>query len=361
VKLGLNGRYRAARLTGVQRFAHGLCDALMQRTDTVLFLPSDASSDNLPDHVRVVRGTLRGHPWEQLELPGMVREAGADLLFNPANSGPWSGARHALMVHDVLPLTDPRWFSRRYSLWQNHALRSAIARSSHVFTSTHYTAGQVLMTCAGTPQQMHVITQGLEPFQAPAAHADVARVRECFGLHVPYFLFVGWGDARKNFELLIAAMNELQPSGHFQLVAVGKPATRIHGRRKIAEQDWLRLLGAVTDEELRALYTGALALCFPSQAEGFGRPPLEALACGTPALVGDYPAAREVLGQAVPILPLEVTPWSQHMRQLLNESGERSRLVLCAGSLLEGFDWGRAADQVLGALQAPGASWKVVA
>ena len=361
--LGLNGRYRAARLTGVQRFAHGLCDALMERCDTVLFLPADASADNVADHVRVMRGTLRGHAWEQLELPGMVRAAGADLLFNPANSGPWSGGRHALMVHDVLPLTHPRFFSRRYALWQRHGLRSAMARASHIFTLTRHTADQIVLTGAVTRPHVHVVTQGLEPFHAPAPADHVAQVRARFKLAAPYFLFVGLGDPRKNVELMLDAMRELQPDGRFLLAAVGKRAPRIHGRRpnNVEGLPWLRVLEQVSDAELRALYSGALALCFPSRAEGFGRPPLEALACGSPALVGDYPAAHELLGSAVPILPFEVAPWVEHMRQLLHDSDQRARLVQRGAALLDSFDWGLAADQVLSALQSTSARRKVVA
>ena len=125
---------------------------------------------------------------------------------------------------------------------------------------------------------------------------------------------------------------------------------------------WLRVLDQATDADLHALYSGALALCFPSLDEGFGRPPLEAIGCGTPALVGDYPAARELLGAAAPVLPYEVSPWVEHMRRLLDDPYERTRLVQRAHGLLERFDWGLAAEQVLTALQSNvGARWKVLA
>jgi glycosyltransferase involved in cell wall biosynthesis len=354
MKLGLNGRYRAARLTGVQRFAHGLCDVLLERTDAVLFLPADAGSAGVPAHVTVKQGVLRGHAWEQLELPGMVRAAGVDVLLNPANSGPWSGDRHALMVHDVLPLTHPHWFARRYALWQKHALRSALRRASHVFTSTEHTAGQIVRVSGMAAQRVHVITQGLHPFHSPAADAEVDAVRERFAVRLPYFLFVGLGDPRKNIELLLSAAAQLQTQHEFLVVAVGRRTSRIHGWRsdRLSALPWLRVVEQVSDAELRALYTGSVALCFPSLAEGFGRPPLEALACGAPALVGDYAAARELLGTTVPILPYDRAAWAEQMGRLLSEPDQRARLTEQASVLLEQFDWGRAAEQVLLALQA---------
>jgi glycosyltransferase involved in cell wall biosynthesis len=364
MKLGINGRFLAARLTGVQRFAHELTNALVERTDTVMFVPANAPQPALPERVRVMRGVLRGHAWEQLELPGMVRVADADVLLNPANSAPWSGGRHALFVHDVLPLTHPHWFTRRYALWQKHALRSALARASHVFTSTNCTAEQIVQAGGITRQRVHVVTQGLQPFHAPASKAEVEALHTRLGLDAPYFVFVGLGDPRKNIELLLRVLGQLQPPRRFMLVAVGKRARRIHSRRsaEFLALPWLRVLEQPTDAELRALYSGALALCFPSLAEGFGRPPLEALACGTPALVGDYPAAREVLGTLVPILPYDATPWIEQLRRLLDDPFERTRLTQRAVPLLEPFDWGLAADQVLSTLQANASTrWKVIA
>ncbi len=364
MNLGINGRFLAARLTGVQRFAHGLCGALLERSDAVMFVPSGAPTGELPAHVRVLRGVLRGHAWEQLELPGQVRAAGVDLLLNPANSAPWSGGRHALVVHDVLPLTHPQWFARRYALFQRHALRSALARASHVFTSTQWTAEQIVRAGRITRQRVHIVTQGLDPFQSPASAADVAAVRARLGLEEPYFLFVGLGDPRKNIELLLQALGELQPPRRFLLVAVGKRAPRIHSRRSVdfSALPWLRVLEQVSDAELHALYSGALALCFPSLAEGFGRPPLEALACGAPAVVGDYATAREVLGTAVPILPHEVAPWVEQLGRLLDDPFERARLVERGAVLLHQFDWRLAAEQVLGALQHNATTrWQVTA
>ncbi|MGH7467535.1 MAG: glycosyltransferase family 4 protein [Longimicrobiales bacterium] len=362
MKLGLNGRFLAARLTGVQRVAHGLCGALFERTDAALFVPANARVGELPGHVRVLRGVLRGHAWEQLELPRMARAAQIDLLINPANSGPWTGSPHALFVHDVLPLTHPQWFSRSYALFQRHALRWALARASHVFTSTHCTAEQILRI-SGAPPRVHVVTQGLQPFHAPASAADVTRVRAQLDLEGPFFLFVGLGDGRKNMELLVRALREVQATRRFTLVAVGKRARRIHSRSaELGALPWLRVVEHATDAELRALYSGALALCFPSWAEGFGRPPLEALACGAPAVVGDYAAAHELLGDAVPILPFQAAPWIEQLRRLLDDPMERTRLVQRGTAQLERFDWGLAAEQMLSALKVNvNSPWRVTA
>ena len=352
MRIGINGRFYAARLTGVQRFARELCNALYHRTETVLFLPADADVSNLPADLRVVRGTARGHIWEQLELPRRAAAEDLHALLHPANTVPRAGDRNAVVVHDVLPLTEPHWFSSRYVLWHRHVVRPAIARARTVFTCSQWSADQIIQSCGVAPGHLGVITQGLAPFDAPARSDAVAMVRERFGIAGRYLLCVGAGDARKNVLLIAKAVAEVRRTHpDLMLVAVGANDPRIHQQvARDANADWIRSVGSIDDDSLRALYTGATALCFPSLAEGFGRPPLEALACGTPAIAGDYGAAREVLGDSVPILPHEPAPWVALVRELLERPATRVELVSRGTPRLSQFSWERAADQLLSAL-----------
>jgi glycosyltransferase involved in cell wall biosynthesis len=104
----------------------------------------------------------------------------------------------------------------------------------------------------------------------------------------------------------------------------------------------VRVLGHVDDDELHALYTAASVLCFPSRAEGFGRPPLEALACGTPAVVADYPAAEEVMGDVARIVPLNADAWVDALSSILREE----RRPDLRGSLTARHRWDVAAEMV---------------
>jgi glycosyltransferase involved in cell wall biosynthesis len=348
--LGINGRFYAAQLTGVQRFAHELCAELYDRAEVVLFLPADAVVPEDP-RAYVVRGSMRGHLWEQLELPELAAAEGLDWLLHPANTLPRAGTRNAVVVHDVFPLTHPHWFSRRYALWHRYFMAQAVARAHGVITSSKWSAGEIARACDVSPDRLHVITQGLSPFDAPATASAVVETLARHGIAWPYLLCVGAGDARKNTDLIVRVMTELRrdhPS--LTLVAVGKRNKRIHGGRDQQWPDWVHVVGHVSDADLRALYTGAVALCFPSLAEGFGRPPLEALACGTPAVAGEYAAAQEILGDAVPILPHAVEPWMTFLRELLSRPELRDELVLRAAPLLTRLRWSLAAEQLLHAL-----------
>ena len=352
MRIGINGRFLAAPLTGVQRFARELTAALAERTDIILLAPANADMPAFsPATVRV--GILRGQAWEQIELPRTALGLRCDVVLHPANSVPLAGTRNVVMVHDVLPLTDPQWFSPLYAFWHRRVMARSIAGAAHVLAPTSWVAGEVARECRVPAERISVITQGLEPFGAPATDLEIEQVRRRFALHGNYLLAVGDGDPRKNIEFLLPVVSALRTSADpmLELAIVAAKRGRAHTASQVEWPAWVRRIIEPTDAELRALYTGARTLCFPSRAEGFGRPPLEALSCGTPAVVSGYAAAHEVFGSAVPLLPLETKAWVEVLTPLLSRFDARSAAVQSAQPLLSGYTWDRCADQVVQACQ----------
>ena len=134
MRIGINGRFYGAPLTGVQRFSRELSTRIYDRERAVLFLPQGTEPPvGLPTRVDVVVGRTRGHRWEQLELPG-VAAASCDVLVNPANTCPLRGQGHVVIVHDVLPLTHPDWFDRAFALWYRWVVRRAVRGAARVLT-----------------------------------------------------------------------------------------------------------------------------------------------------------------------------------------------------------------------------------
>jgi glycosyltransferase involved in cell wall biosynthesis len=318
----VNGRFYAAPMTGVQRFAREVAARLLP--GATLFLPAGAEPPTgLPADTRVVRGRLRGHAWEQLELPGAARRDGCDSLLHMAGTAPLGSAGGVLVVHDVLPLTHPAWFTRAFRLWRRAVLHRTAPRAGRVVTGSAWARREIVRTLGISPAKVVVAAQGLAPFDRPAARAEVERVRAAFGLPERFLLAVGAGDPRKNLPFLGAVLHRWRERGAEPppLVVVGEPNPRLFS----PSGGWpagtdVRLAGRVDDADLHALYTAASALCFPSRAEGFGRPPLEARACGTPAVVADYEAAAEVLEGDARILPLDPDAWVDALEAALAES-----------------------------------------
>src|SRR5262245_58210111 len=267
MKIGINGRFHAARLAGVQRVASEVARELYPRAKTVLFLPADAAEPGRGP-AQVVRGRQRGHVFEQVELNTLARTHGCDVLLHPANTAPVQGGPHIVIVHDVLPLTHPEWFTRKYVWWQRHVVQRALRNATHILTSTAWSADQIASACSIPSERISLLPQGLAPFVTPADPGDVLGTRARLSLQQPYFLAVGWGDPRKNLRFLLPVIETLRATRDVRLVIVGARNPRVHRAPDFQLPHWAHHIPRIDDEQLRALYTGAVALCFPSLAEG---------------------------------------------------------------------------------------------
>jgi glycosyltransferase involved in cell wall biosynthesis len=347
MRLGISGRFYGADVTGVQRFAREVAKRLMQRTDVTLLLPRGIQR---PDEEAgaIRQGRLRGHTWEQLEAPAMARNAGVDLTLHLSGTAPVRGAPMVMAVHDVLPLTNPEWFSWRFARWYSFVLRNAVPRAAGIITVSEWSKREIVRTLRVSEHRVHVVLQGIGPFDSPAAEGDVRSVRERWSLPERFILTLGANDPRKNVGFVSDVMSSWarrwgDPPA---VVVAGGQAPRVHGHSH-ADVAGARVLGRVTDDELRALYTAATAVCFPARGEGFGRVPLEAAACGTPSLVGNYGSAREAIDGAAVILPLDPAAWAESLHDLVHDAAARNAVVTRARKRTALMSWDACADHIL--------------
>jgi glycosyltransferase involved in cell wall biosynthesis len=247
-------------------------------------------------------GKLGDHIWEQAVLP---RYAGRRPLLSLTNTGPVAARCAALMVHDLGPLVGPHWFAPSMQLYGRLTLAAA-RRARVVIVPSHQIAGE-LQARGVDGAAIHVLREAVDPSWAPADADSVAEVRARLGIGGPFVLVVGWADPRKDTRTAaLAHLLAAQRVPH-TLVLAGLPHANF-GSADVPAAPSMVLAGYVSDPDLRALMTGASALVYPSRYEGFGLPPLEAWACGTPAIVADTPAVREATeGLAVYVPPGDVT------------------------------------------------------
>ena len=269
---------------GVARAVSGLRDALAARDDVELVELSHPRRA-VP---RVVRGLDRELRWFWLGLPRALRGSRPDLLHLPAAVGPWRAPVPLVVtVHDVMALEHPEWFSRANALQQRLALPRLARSARRVLVPSRYTAERLLAATGIGGDRVRVAPWGVDVGFAPGPVDEAVLARH--GVERPYLLAVGTLQPRKGLEELLEAV------GDRRLVVVGA-----RGWRDEAIAERLRgralLTGRVDDDELVALLRGADALVHAAHEEGFGFPPLEAMACGTPVVAYRSSSVPEVVG-----------------------------------------------------------------
>jgi glycosyltransferase involved in cell wall biosynthesis len=311
--LVVNGRFLAGRPTGLHRTARSLlAAALGQGLDAAVIAPAGTDDPLVGRTLPSSRGRAGGQVFEQVLLPAA---AGRRPILSLTNTAPLAARRSAVMVHDLAPLVGPQWFAGSMRAYRLVVTRAAL-RAELVLTVSTPVAAE-LADLGVDPARIAVVPPALDPLFFPAPDADVARVRDRLALHGPYLLLVGWADPRKDLATALAAHRTALRAVDHRLVLVGGTHPAFAPVSAPVEQGVLHA-GYVSDGELRALLTGAAALLYPTRYEGFGLPPLEARACGTPALVSDLPVLRESGGDAgIYLPPGDVAAWTEAVIDVL--------------------------------------------
>ena len=243
---------------GIGRYATCLLAALRETTP---------AGNSLVEGTRPRRGDVFHSPW----IDGA-------LLRPPGPQG--------VTLHDVVPLKRRSEYLRSGIRFRMRYL--AVGRSARVIVPTAVVAGEVVEHVGIDAERIVVIHEAPASAMYERGADEIAAARARHGLPEAYLVWVGGlqtPDPRKRIAALARAPSELP------LVLVGATKPWAH------ELPGVTLTGFVCDDELAAIYSGAHALVFPSDDEGFGLPTVEALACGTPVVASDIPVLREVLGE----------------------------------------------------------------
>ncbi len=282
----VNGRFYAHRPTGMQRYALEVSSR-------------GPASARIVKPNRSLRGGI-GHMWEQVYLPVAT---GRDLLWSPNNTGPLAVTRQICTIHDLIPLDHPEWFSPNFVALYRWLLPRLAARLRHVIAISEFTKSRVIQLLKVDERRVTVIPNGVDATFCPQPAQKIEALRRSLGIGSrPYALCVGSLEPRKNLKTLLKAWTLLPEStrGEFQLLvagAKGNPGVfRDAGIDNVPAD--VVLTGYVAQEQLPVLYAGAAVFVYPSLYEGFGLPPLEAMACGVPVVTSNTSSIPEVVKQA---------------------------------------------------------------
>jgi glycosyltransferase involved in cell wall biosynthesis len=265
--------------------------------------------------------------WEQVCQPLAARRQRLDLLHAPVNVGPMVTACPLVVtVHDLSFVRYPQMFTRARQTYLQRFTRWTLARAQAVIADSASTRRDLIALLGAPEERVVVVHAGIDEELAPVTDEDALEsFRRRHDLPREMILFLGTLEPRKNIPTLIEAYGQLYRAGrvaHTLVIAGGKGwlYDEVYATvERLGLQDAVRFAGYVAAEELPLWYSAADLFCYPSFYEGFGLPPLEAMACGIPVVCSNASSLPEVVGDAGILLPpQEPGAWAGMLAHVLD-------------------------------------------
>ena len=374
MRIAIDGRALTGRFTGDRTYWRCLLRALPQvdaENEYRVYSRAPIPAGELPDAPNLtchVVEAANDRLWTAVALQRALRRDHADLLHVQYTAPPACPCPFVTTVHDISFRLYPRWFPPKHRILLNLTVPASMRRAARVLTVSESSRMDILRVYGLPPDKVIATLESApEEFLAQAKRVLDGReqetsqriAKERFSLEAPFVLAVGVLQPRKNLRLLAHAFGKAKAAGNLPhlLALVGKAgwgteqetlrAQARHGGGEAAAQA-LVFPGYVDDADLPTLYRACAAFCHPALYEGFGLPPLEAMACGAPTLVSDAPAMPEVAGDAALIIPAaNVDAWAEAIGRVLTDADLRRSLSERGPRRAAEFSWRNTAERTL--------------
>jgi glycosyltransferase involved in cell wall biosynthesis len=311
VRIGIDAR--KLHDFGIGTYIRNLLRHLARMDDqteyVVVCRPADCEAlATLGENFRAVPETAGNYSVaEQLKIPMVLKREAVTLFHAPHYVLPrLVRCRSVVTIHDCIHLMFPQYLPNRFALrYAKVSIGTAAKRATRVLTVSESSKRDILRFVDTEPDKIDVIYNAYdERFAIDPNEEDVVRVRERFQLQDEFVLYAGNVKPHKNLERLIEAFDIVRRRGldHLKLVMIGDEISRYTALRRAVHRHqlhkYVRFLGYLPEETLAVMYRLAGVFVFPSLYEGFGLPPLEAMASGTPVVTSNVSSLPEVAGEA---------------------------------------------------------------
>jgi glycosyltransferase involved in cell wall biosynthesis len=310
-----------------------------------------------PDFRQVNLGPYRRLPFLLWQQTRALKQVEADWYLSNFLLPLSLPCKGAVVVHDLSFRAHPEYFPPSVAWYMRWLAGWAVRRADRVLTVSEFSQRELLRFYPRAKGKVSVVPNGVAREFGPSSGGGTvgmdARTLSSYGITPPYILALGNIHPRKNLSRLLEAYLRLKHgrTSAPSMVWVGASRWGSHELLERARSTGVLLTGFVAQEDLPALYRGAVMLVYPSLYEGFGLPPVEAMACGTPVIVSDTTSLPEVVEEAaVTVDPTDVEMMTEAMGSLLDDKMLQERLRKAGLERSKQYTWPRTARHLLAAL-----------
>jgi len=301
---------------------------------------------------RWMPGRLAQAAWKRMDWPPFDWLAGdADVYHFPNFIRPplTAGKKSVVTIHDVSFLRMPETTEAKNLAWLTGKIRQTARMADAILTDSYFSAQEICELLDVPSEKVFPVWLGLPDFGEPPAADAAAEIRRGLGLERPYLLMVGTIEPRKNIPFLVKIFEELRDFDGDLVLAGGlgwKVGPILQAVFDSPRRERIKLLKRTSDAQLAALYAGATAFVFPTRYEGFGFPPLEAMARGAPVIAARNSSLPEVLGNAVEwVEGYDAVEWANRVRKVFGDSERAGHLRMAGQQRARLFCWRETARQ----------------
>lgn len=368
MRIGIDARFYGPQAKGLGRYSEKLIQYLAgldKKNQYVIFLTKNNFSDfiSTSPNFKKVEADYRWYTLaEQIHMPRAIAKEKIDLMHFPHFNVPllYRG-KFIVTIHDLILTHFPtqrastlgplKYFIKHRAY--KKVISQAIKKSKKIITVSNYTKKEIIDTFKVNPSKIEVTYEACSDFKSTLAHIDKEKFFKEMGIFSPYILYVGNAYPHKNLELLLEAFKDvITEKIDLQLVLVGKMDYFFERLKNLVNRLKLEkkvvFPGYVTDEELKAFYQNAKLYIFPSKVEGFGLPPLEAMAQGLPVVSSSSSSLPEILGNAAYYFnPDKKEEISMAIKEVLANDKLREEMKKNGYNQVKKYNWEKLAEQTL--------------
>ncbi len=364
MRIAIDAHSVGTQLGGNETYATNLIEALAEidsQNQYTVFVTKRTAMDRFANRWPNVSARITAPHTPLIRIPltlsGELRRHPVDVLHVQYTAPPFSPCPVVVNIHDLSFEHLPETFKRRSRMQLRMTVRRSARQAAEILALSDYARHDIITTYKISPDKVTVVPLAAAAHFIPVEDTKkLQQVRQTYGIQGDYILSVGSIQPRKNLTRLLQAyalLRAAEPAGKLpQLVIVGKHAwlyaETVRAVNELGLANHVVLTGYIPDEDLPPLYSGAVGFVYPSYFEGFGLPPLEAMKCGTPVIVGNRTSLPEVVGDAAILVdPFSTEEIERAMSRLINDASLRSSLRAKGLERAKLFDWRETARQTL--------------